>query len=274
MTIRLADLHMHTYYSDGTQSPEEVIDEAFAQGISCIAITDHDVLDAIDPALDYASTCDMEVIPAIELSTRHNNRNVDMLGYFINHRHGPIVDKLHDFQDAREQRMRDMIDALKNLGIDDIKFGDVAEMSPSRSLGRPHLAMKLVEKGWVSSTKEAFDRYLNDAGPVVFPKFDMAPTEAIDLIHASGGLAVMAHPIVTQQDDIIPALVEAGLDGLEVYYANSTEAAIVYYKGIARKHDLLMTGGSDAHGTAKENTWLGKKTIPYEFVAKMKERMP
>ncbi|MBF0491090.1 MAG: PHP domain-containing protein, partial [Candidatus Omnitrophica bacterium] len=219
-----ADLHIHTYYSDSTSSPSEVVDEAIKNKLSCIAITDHDVIDGVVPTQEAAKALNLEVIAGIEISAEFEHKDIHMLGYFIDIHKGPLVDKIESYLDERVLRMKQMILNLRALGIKDIEYEEIASMTKSRAVGRAHLATLLVQKGHVVSFKKAFDKYLGQDCPGNAPKFKQTPFEAIDLIHQSGGLAVMAHPMLTQKDEMIPRLVKAGLDGLEVYYPNCMPA--------------------------------------------------
>jgi predicted metal-dependent phosphoesterase TrpH len=268
-----ADLHIHTYYSDSTSSPQEVVDQAVAKGLACISITDHDVFDGIAPTQEIARPHHLEVIPGIELSSEFEGRDIHVLGYFVDFQKGPLFEKIESYLDERVRRMKQMILNLQAVGIKDIEYEEVAAMTKSRAVGRPHLATLLMQKGHVNSLKSAFDKYLGAGGPGFAPKFKQSPFEAIDLIHQSGGLAVMAHPMLTQKDELIPRLAKAGLDGLEAYYPNCMPAVTVFYEKIGRKNGLLLTGGSDAHGKAKVYTHVGKEQIPYELVELMKAKL-
>jgi len=268
-----ADLHIHTYYSDSTASPQEVVDEAVAAGLSCIAITDHDVVDAIDPAMAAAKAHGLEIIPGIELSSELNGKDIHILGYGFNHKSSPLVDKLGEIQQARLDRMAKMIEKLKTLGINNITMEEVCAKTKSNAVGRPHLATALKEKGHVSSIKAAFDKYIGEGAPAYFTKYNQTPFEAVKLITDSGGVAVMAHPMSTMKDEIIAPLVKAGMGGLEVYYPNCSETVLKFYKNLAKKHNIVGTGGSDAHGKAKVYTHIGKAQVPYEIVEELKARM-
>ena len=267
---RLADLHIHTFYSDGTSSPEEVVKDAVSHGLSCIAITDHDTLDGIKPTRTIAAQFNIEVIAGVELSTEWNRKDIHVLGYFFDEADQEFRGLLKLAQHGRVDRMVQMLEKLHNLGIKNISLEEVCALAKSKSVGRPHLASLLVEKGWVMDMKTAFDKYLEEGGPAYVPKFKITPFEAISLLNKIGGVAVLAHPMLTQIDEIIPQLVKQGLGGLEVYYPNCSEASIRFYEGLAKKHNLVMTGGSDAHGKAKQHTFIGKKSIPYELVEKLK----
>lgn len=271
--MRLADLHIHTYYSDSTASPQEVVDEALKAGLAAIAISDHDIIDGVLPTQEAARGKDLEIIPGIELSAEYEGKDIHMLGYFIDVHKGPLVEKCQIFLNARVERMKQMIMNLRAVGITNIDFDEVAALTKAKAVGRAHLSFLMVQKGIVKNAKEAFEKYLSEGCPGYAPKYKQSPFEAIDLIHQSGGLAVMAHPMLTQKDELIAPMAKAGLDGLEIYYPNCSDAVHNFYYGLAKKNKLLMTGGSDAHGKAKPYTYIGKATIDYALVEKMKERV-
>ena len=267
---RLADLHIHTNFSDSTSSPEEVVEQAHAQGLGCIAISDHDTIDGIEPAIEAAKKYDIEVISGIELSSEINGKDVHVLGYLFDCKDQEFVDRIDRMQNARVTRMVAMIDKLKAMGIDNITPEEVSGLTRSDSVGRPHLAALLQEKGWVTTNKMAFNKYLADNAPAFVPKFKQTPYEAIELIRKAGGVAVLAHPMLTRVDELIPSFVEAGLGGLEVYYPWNSDNVTRFYEGLVKKHHLVATGGSDAHGSIKKHTYVGKVKIPYDLVEKLK----
>lgn len=272
MSERIADLHIHTYFSDSTMSPEEVVADATKAGLSAIGIADHDTIDGIIPAQAAAEGASLEVIPAVELSSEERGKDIHILAYLFDMEDSPLVRMMIGMREARMERMRKMIARLQQLGIKDITMEEVCAQVRSNAVGRPHLARLLVEKGHVSSMEMAFAKYLGEGATAYFPKFKQSPFEAIKLIKDSGGISVLAHPMLTQRDEIIPALVEAGLDGLECYYPNCSMEIVNFYLGLAQKHALLVTGGSDAHGAKKSNTYIGKAYVPYEHVEKMKAK--
>lgn len=269
--MKFADLHIHTNYSDSTLTPKDVIEDAHKNDISCIAITDHDTLSGIQPATEAAKKYNIEVISGIELSSEINGKDVHVLGYLFDHLNKNFIDKLNCIQDTRVGRMEKMINKLKELGIDNIELEEVCSLAKTKSVGRPHLAFMLRQKGWVSQISEAFDKYLAEGAPAYFPKYKQTPSEAIKLINEMGGVAVLAHPMITQIDELIPGLVRDGLKGIEVFYPNASKNTIDFYKGIARKHNLVTTGGSDSHGSAKKNIYIGKVRLPYEKVEELKQ---
>ena len=266
------DLHIHTYYSDSTFSPEQVVEEAHNKGLGCIAITDHDTLEGVFPTITAAKKYDLEVITGIELSCEFRGKDIHLLAYLPGYEDSELQKRITSFQDSRVLRMTEMIERLKDLGMGGITLEEVCALTKSRSVGRPHLAKVMVEKGYVPNLKAAFDKYLADDGPAYVGKFKLTPAEAIALVRQSGGVSVLAHPMVTNCDELIPQFVNAGLQGLEVYYPNVITQVTDFYKGLAQKYNLLMTGGSDAHGKAKSYTYVGKTVVPYATVDLMKAR--
>ncbi len=272
MNERRADLHLHTHFSDGTLSPQEVVAEAVGCGLACISITDHDTVDGIAGARAAAGPLGLEVIAGVELSSEHQGKDIHILGYCFDPDGSPLVRQLRAMQDERLARMTRMIAKLQALGIRDITLDDVAAMTRSDSVGRLHLAKLLVSRGHVRSIDAAFEKYLGEGAAAYFPKFKQSPFEAIQLIRDSGGVAVMAHPVITQKDELIPALAEAGLGGIEAHYPNCSMETVNGYLAAAEKYDLVVTGGSDAHGAAKSSTYIGKAYVPYVWVERLKER--
>ncbi len=266
-----ADLHIHTYFSDSTSSPQEVVDDALKAGLSCIAITDHDIVQGVAPTIEAAKPHALEIVPGIELSSEFENCDIHILGYFIDYQKGPLLEKIDVFLDARVERMKQMIMNLKGIGVNNIEFEEVCALTQSRAVGRAHLATLLLQKGWVSNFKSAFEKYIGPGCPGYAPKYNQTPFEAIELIRSSGGVAVMAHPMLTQKDELIPRFAAAGLKGLEVYYPNSMNNVTEFYERIAKKNGLIATGGSDAHGKAKSYTYVGKRTVPLEVVEQLRQ---
>lgn len=268
---RFADLHIHTHFSDGTLSPQEVVEQALRAGLSCISITDHDSVTGVGPAQLAVRDFDLEVIAGIELSSESEGKDIHILGYFVDCLNETFRSELIKIQDTRVERIKKMIFKLKEQGVNNIDFDEVVSLSECRgSLGRPHLALVLKQKGWVATTAEAFKKYLDEDCPAYVKKYKLSPAEAIKLIQKAGGIAVLAHPMITNRDELIPGLVAAGLQGIEVYYPNYSEETVRYYEGIAQKYQLVKTGGSDGHGKAKASTYIGKIKVPYLVVEQLK----
>lgn len=267
--MKLADLHLHTFFSDGTFSPEQLVKEAKKSGMSCIAITDHDIVEGIAPAIEAAADS-LEIIPGIELSSEIDTKEIHVLGYFINTESPRLQEEIKKINLIRRERVYEMLDKLKNLRID-LKPDDVFDASSKASISRLHIAKAMLAKGKVSSIYEAFSRYIGNKGPAYVGKFSLTPQDAIKLIKEAEGIPVLAHPQVSNCDELLPSFVKAGLRGLEVYYPEHSATVVKYYLQLANKYNLLVTGGSDCHGEAKPEVRVGKVSVPYELVEKLKE---
>jgi predicted metal-dependent phosphoesterase TrpH len=245
--VRL-DLHIHTTASDGSWSPEAVVHGAIAGGLDVIAIADHDTCAAIPSARQAAGTQQLQVIPAIEVSSSHDGRDVHVLGYGIDPEAAAITDHTRRATLRRDDRMRQMLERLRWQGID-VPFSAVeAAAGPDRVvIGRPHLAQALVTEGHATSVWDAFDRLIGDDAEAFVPAHVLDPAGAIELVRAAGGIPVWAHPPAELVDTLLPVLKAAGLQGLEVYRPRSKRAQVLRLESICRTAGLLMTGGSDWH---------------------------
>jgi predicted metal-dependent phosphoesterase TrpH len=267
--MKFADLHLHTQFSDGTFTPEELVLRAQNVGLSCIALTDHDTVEGCARAAAAAANVQMDFIPGAELTAEHADVEVHVLGYFLDTQNPVLLERLAKFQSDRQNRIHGMCAALNKLGVP-IKAESVFALANCKSPGRPHVARTLVKENLIGSLDEAFDRFLKKGRPAWVPKTKMSALEAVELIHQSGGLAVMAHPGLNRSDDIIPALVEAGLDGIECFHTKHSTVMSERYLEIAEKYNLLVTGGSDCHGFSKKQPLIGTVKLPYEHVEKMR----
>lgn len=256
------DLHLHTTYSDGSFSPTEVLQFAQEAGVSTLAITDHDIVDGLPEAFTAGETLGIEVIPGIELSSRFEGRETHILGYFFDWKDSTLQTRLTKQRASRNQRNPRVVEKLNQLGLE-LSYEEVKAKAGTGSIGRPHIAEVLVDKGHVKSTKEAFDRYLAEGGPAYVARELPDSSEVIRWIREAGGVAVLAHPNWTKQkgqelQTLCRTLKEAGLMGIEVFYSTHTKRQTSEYLELARTLDLLMTGGSDFHGTAKPGIQVGK----------------
>ena len=267
---KFADLHVHTFHSDSTFTPEEVIDTAHQNGLSAIAITDHDTVDGIDPSIKFANKYGMEVIAGVELTAEEEDLEIHMLGYYIDWKAEWFEKKLAKIREARLARIYVMVEKLKKVGVE-IDPKKVFELSGPGAVGRLHLATVLYNEGVTSSISEAFRKYIGDKSSCYVKKYKLTPKEAIDMILKLGGVPVLAHPRILGRDDLIPRLVEAGLRGIEVYHTEHSNNVALRYEDLALRHGLLVTGGSDCHGAGKGQVLLGKVKIPYSRVEALKK---
>jgi len=266
--MKFADLHLHTQFSDGTFTPEELVLYAQKSGLACIAVTDHDTVEACVRAAAACAAVRMEFIPGAELTAEHEDIEVHVLGYFLDTENRALLGRIAQFQTVRQQRIYEMVAALNKLGVP-LKVEAVFALANCKSPGRPHVARALVKEKLIGSLDEAFERYLKKGRPAWVPKTKMSALESVELIHQAGGLAVMAHPGLNRSDEIIPALVEAGLDGIECFHTKHSTVMSERYLEIAERHHLLVTGGSDCHGFSKNKPLIGTVKLPYEHVERL-----
>lgn len=264
------DLHIHTTASDGLHTPTEIVDMAARKGLRVISITDHDTMAGIDEAIAAAEGTPLQVIPGVELSTDDETTEVHLLGYFVDQASEELASTLARFRESRLERAEKMVGKLRTLGVR-LSWERLMELSEGGAMGRPHLAMALHEAGAVGSIQEAFDRYLGRRALAYVPRMKLLPAEALRLIQAAGGLAVLAHP--WNATFLLPELIGEGLVGLEAYYAGYFPDRVTYLCQLARQCCLVCTGGSDFHSLElmPENR-LGEVHVPAECVAALYQR--
>jgi len=259
------DLHVHTNYSDGSFSPEEVVRHAKRLGFDAIAIVDHDEIGGIAEASWFGRSEGIEVVPGVEITTAFAGKEIHILGYLMDHNNQKLREKLQEARYNRFKRMQRMVDKLGKLGVQ-VRLKSIRKLAGHGSLGRLHLARALFEEQAVYTVQEAFDRYIGKGKPAYVEKPRMQANTAIDLITSAGGVPVLAHPKLVHVDDKIEELVGFGLKGIEAYYAKNTPEETEKYLGIAAKLDLLVTGGSDCHGIIKDKMLLGTVKVPYRHL--------
>jgi hypothetical protein len=270
--MKFADLHLHTFFSDGTFTPEELVERASKIGFAAIALTDHDTVEGCERAAAACAAANIEFIPGTELTAEHADTEVHILAYFVDTQNQTLLTRIAEFQTVRQSRIREMVAALNKLGIP-LKAETVFALANCKSPGRPHVARALVKEKLIGNLDEAFERYLKKGRPAWVPKTKMSALESVELIHQAGGLAVMAHPGLNRTDEIIPALVEAGLDGIECFHTKHSTAMAERYLEFAEKYHLLVTGGSDCHGFSKIKPLIGTVKLPYDHVQKLKDKV-
>ena len=274
------DLHLHTTHSDGSCTPTEVVGLAHQAKVTALAITDHDITSGISEAITAGERYGIEIIPGVEISSIMGNSELHILGYFLDWQDTLLNERFKGLRDSRHRRNPQIVDRLQGLGID-ITYDEVRALAGSDSVGRPHIARALMDKGVVASAKEAFDRFLGDGKPAYVPRDLPSPAEAIQWIKAARGLAVLAHPTwvkLTDQSlaELLLQLKANGLDGVEVYYSTHAARQTQEYLRLAQQLGLLVTGGSDFHGLTKPDieVGIGKGSlhIPTTLLPKMKEK--
>ncbi|MDR3377619.1 MAG: PHP domain-containing protein [Verrucomicrobiae bacterium] len=267
--MKFADLHLHTQFSDGTFTPEELVLHAQQQGLACIALTDHDTVEGCERAAAACARVQMEFVTGAELTAEHADTEIHVLGYCVDTHNQVLLDRIGQFQSVRQRRIHEMVAALNRLGVP-LKVEAVFALANCKSPGRPHVARAMVKEKLIGSLDEAFERFLKRGRPAWVPKTKMSALESVELIHQAGGLAVMAHPGLNRTDEIIPDLVAAGLDGIECFHTKHSTVMSERYLEIAEKYGLLVTGGSDCHGYSKNKPLIGTVRLPYAYVEKLR----
>jgi predicted metal-dependent phosphoesterase TrpH len=269
--MKFADLHLHTQFSDGTFTPEELAGHGARLGFAAMALTDHDSVEGSARMAAACAAAGIEFIVGAELTAEHDGTEVHILGYFLDPQNQRLLSEIAKFQAVRQNRIREMVARINALGVP-LEAESVFALANCKSPGRPHVARALVKAGLISNLDEAFERFLKKNRPAWVPKAKISALDAMELIHHAGGLAVMAHPGLNRTDDVIPALVKAGMDGIECFHTKHSTAMSKCYLEVAEKFHLLVTGGSDCHGFSKGKPLIGGVKLPYEHVERMKAK--
>lgn len=268
-----ADLHLHTHFSDGTYSPEELVAHARVQGLAAIALTDHDTVDGCPRAAAAAHAAGMEFVPGLELTADFDGHEIHLLGYFVDPADPSLRQSLERLQTMRQDRLKEMVGRLQARGIS-LRLETVLSLANCRAPGRPHVARALVQEKFCATVEEAFERFLKKDRPAFVPRERMAAAAGIGLLHEAGGVAVLAHPGIHRVDPFVPALAAAGLDGLECFHSRHSAADSRKYLDLAASLNLVATGGSDCHGLTKGRPLIGSVRVPLECVARLQARRP
>lgn len=281
MHMKIVDLHVHSNKSDGTCSPSELVDLAIQKGLSAFALTDHDTTAGLDEAIEYAKGRDIEVVPGIEFSTEYQGRDIHVLGLAIDYKAPVFADRLQAFVDSRIGRNRKMCRNLTEAGID-ISYEKLMAAYPGAVITRAHYARYLLDHGYVKSLPEAFERYVGDHCPYFVPREKVTPVQAVQLIRQAKGIPVLAHPTLYHMgkdalQKLVSSLTEAGLVGLEAVYSTYSAGEEREMRQLALRNGLLISGGSDFHGSNKPGLELatgyhGKLVIPYDIWERLKEK--
>lgn len=271
MLDKKIDLHIHSRYSDGLLWPDEIIKYAVMRNIAAISIADHDTVAGIESAVQEGEIAGVEVVPGIEISVFMNNRELHFLGYFFDYKHPEIRSYNRALEISREKRAQEIIRLLNKLGFR-LRIQDVIKISGNAPIGRPHIAEALVAHNYVFSLRDAFNKYLGEGKPAYVPKSIVKPADAIQLIKKTDGLVFLAHPAAGYVNDReIQELVDNGLDGLETIHPKHTNRDVRSLQQIAKKYNLLQSGGSDCHGGREGGVIIGSQDVPYSFLKDMKK---
>lgn len=272
----LIDLHLHTTASDGQSRPDELVDQAWAAGIRTMSVTDHDTRGGLGLAAERANEIGMEFISGIEITSVHMGKDVHVLAYNLP-ADALLIDQLVDAQRlARVSRAREIADRLAGLGapIDMEALLTSAANSAGKAIARPQIAQLLIAAGHVMSVSEAFERYLSEGAPAYVPHDGAAPQEVVARVARCGGVSCLAHPGQFQRDDLIPSLVDAGLDGLEAYHSSHDAVVQVHYREMALAFGLVVSGGSDFHGIGtRRSEFFGVTNLPRVDYLRFRERL-
>lgn len=274
----LIDLHTHSTCSDGSMTPAELVKHAAQNGLAAIALTDHDTVSGVEEAVEAGERYGVEVVPAIEFSVK-SKTETHILGYFIDIHNPDLKEILGEIIEKRIERNVMTAQLLQNLGFD-VTLEEAASLAPGGIVGRAHFARVMLNKGYVSSVKEAFEKYLSSGKPAYFGNQKLEAKTAIEAIHSAGGVAFLAHPHLIKISDeslenFLIELKSYGLDGLEGYYTDYDEEMQEKFQAMAKRHGLNLSGGTDFHAAMKPHISIGKGTgnmaIPYSVLEKIKE---
>ena len=267
------DLHTHSTASDGLRTPSELVELARQAGLTTIALTDHDTTNGLAEAQAAGAAYGVTVIPGIEINTYlpQGRGEAHVLGYYLDTANPDLQRFLQFLRDARVKRGERMVALLREQGYD-ITWERVRELAHG-TVGRPHVALALMEKGYAASISDAFDRYISPGRPAYVPRFKMAPEDAVRLLRSVRGVPVLAHPmrLYGLEDDLLPRLIAAGLLGLECYYGEYDDATVEHLLALAEQHGLVATGGTDYHGPNVHPTPLGGRYVPPEAATRLWE---
>ena len=272
----MIDLHLHTTASDGRSSPEQLIADAAAAGVTVLAVTDHDTVAATDEVAAACGQRGLQAVSGIEITAVEKGRDIHVLGYFIDHTSRALLTFLARQREQRIDRVQAIVDRLAAVGLP-VEVSEVlsnARQQTGRSIGRPQVADAMVRAGHVKDRHEAFDAWLGNDMPAYVPRAGVSPEHVIAVIHAAGGLASLAHPGRTAIDKRIQPLRDAGLDAIEAYHSDHTPDEQARYVRMAADLDLLVTGGSDYHADPSRHVRLGSVSLPHAAWERLVRQWP
>jgi 3',5'-nucleoside bisphosphate phosphatase len=267
------DLHLHTAESDGRLTPTELVKLARSRGLKAIAVTDHDSIGGIDEALGEANNeRRITVVPGVEINTDLATGELHVLGYFLDYNNPELRASLGKIRESRVGRAEKMVERLHGLGLQ-VEWQRIQDLAKGESICRPHIAQAMLEKGYVASEREAFDKYIGRNGPAYVEREKIKPADAVRIIVRAGGLPVLAHPADIQElNSMLKELIAAGLVGMEVYYGQYDKATVARLLQVANNYKLITTGGTDYHHFQDGvEVPMGSVDIPDDCVRKLFE---
>jgi 3',5'-nucleoside bisphosphate phosphatase len=266
------DLHTHSLRSDGALLPADLVKRGASRGVTTLALSDHDTLAGVGEAVATGRDLGVRIIPATELNTESEWGDAHVLGYFVDPRDDALEQRFRWLRDNRGRRIELMVEKLNALGYP-VDLARVLEIAQGGALGRPHLAQALFEKGYVKTYDEAFDTILAKDSPAYIARVGLTPIEAVALVREHGGVPSLAHPgTVVGLDELLPKLVAVGLAGIEAYYGEHSPELTARCLELARRFDLVPTGGSDFHGRGEHGADLGGVFVPPETIEHLESR--
>lgn len=258
------DLHIHSSFSDGLMTPEELVKEFIRLDLTIISIADHDTMAGVPKFQELTKDTGITYIPGTEINTEVPGDEIHILGYGIDHHNTELLDFMTVLRGKRIERVKRIVEKLNQLGKA-ITYEEVCANCKGDSLGRPHIAFTMMKKGWVSTVVEAFQKYIAYGKPAYVPREGIDPAEAIKAIKNAGGLAVLAHPGLLQKENIIQEMIALGIDGLEAFYPEHSHSQERRFKQLAKENNLIVTGGSDFHGwKSHKSRQLGRSFLEME----------
>jgi predicted metal-dependent phosphoesterase TrpH len=266
------DLHMHTVCSDGLLTPEELLERVRQKRLVAFSVTDHDTIDGYLAMSRLIGADDPQLIPGVELSALIEDRDLHLLGYAFDPDNEEFNRLLLEFRERRNHRAREIVEKMDELGLP-VPFEAVEKAAAGAPIGRPHIADTLFASGLIRYYEEAFQRYIGSDGPAYVPKARMSPEEAIELVHAAGGVAVMAHPYLSDMYKHVEELARLGLDGIEVYHYSHSRADGDRLRAMADRLGLICTGGSDFHGRSSRGESINSQKVPAAFLPALEQRV-
>lgn len=277
--MKSVDLHVHSTYSDGTLTPAELVTHAKQMGLSAMALTDHDTIEGVEEAVAAGKEQDLEIVPGVELSTFFDEKEIHIVGLYIDYMDAVFKKELENLQTVREKRNIVMCERFKTLGIS-VSYEEMRRLYGNAVITRAHFADFLLKKGFIKSRNEAFERYIGANGPCYVPREKMLPARAIELIRAAKGVPVLAHPVLyhlgtESMNKLMGYLCRNGIAGLEAIYSTYSTGEEIQMRKLARENHLIISGGSDYHGANKPHIELGigrgRLFVPYDVLEGIKK---